>query len=98
MALSGESIESIALCRSYTVFKRGADPDVVITMLYTELLLTQEEKGRAMQRTLTADQQLDVVFECLEKRVSADPSVFHKLVKMLLENPALKAVGNKMQG
>ena len=95
MALSKESR---ALRRSYAAFKGGADPDTVITMLYTALLLTREEKGRATQSTLSAHQQLDVVFDCLERRVSVDPSVFHKLVHVLLEEPALKAVGKKMQG
>ena len=92
------SRESRALRESYAVFKGGADPDTVITMLYTALLLTREEKGRATQSTLSAHQQLDVVFDCLERRVSADPSVFNQLVQVLLEEPALAAVGRKMQG
>lgn len=94
MALSRESR---ALRKSYAAFKRGADPDTVVTMLYTEFLLTQEEKGKAKQKTLTVDEQLDFVFECLERRVSADPFVFNKLVQVLLEEPALEAVGKKMQ-
>ena len=95
MALSRESR---ALRKNYAAFKRGTDPDTVITMLYSEFLLTPEEKERATQSTLTARKQLDVVFECLERRVSADPSVFNKLVQVLLEEPALEAVGKKMRG
>lgn len=92
------STESRALRKSYAAFKNGADPDTVITVLYTELLLTPEEKERATQSTLTARKQLEVVFESLERRVSADPSVFNKLIQVLLEEPALGAVGRKMQG
>ena len=92
------SRESRGLRESYATFKRGADPDTIITMLYSKLLLTPEEKGKAKQKTLTADEQMDVVFECLERRVSADPSVFNQLVHVMLEEPALAAVGKKMQG
>lgn len=95
MALSRESR---TLRKSCVAFKRGADPDTVITVLYSEFLLTQEERGRATQRTLTKGQQLDEVFDCLERRVSADPSVFDKLVQVLLEEPALEGVGKRMQG
>jgi len=91
------SRESRALRESYAAFKRGADPDTVITMLYSKLMLTREEKGKAKQKTLTVDEQLDVVFDCLERRVSADPSVFHKLTQVLLEEPVLAAVGKKMR-
>jgi len=95
MALSRESR---ALRESYEVFTSGVDPGSVIKKLYSKLLLTPEEKKSATQRTLTADQQLDLIFECLERRVSADPSVFHKLTQVLLEEPALAAVGRTMKG
>ena len=92
------SRESRALRASYAAFKRGADPDTVITMLYSKFLLTPEEKGKAKQKMLTVDEQMEVVFESLERRVSADPTVFNQLVQVLLEEPALAAVGRKMQG
>ena len=95
MALSRESR---ALRESYAAFKRGAEPNTIITMLYSKLLLTPEEKGKAKQKTLTVDEQLDVIFDCLERRVSADPSVLNQLIEVLLEEPALEAVGRKMQG
>lgn len=95
MALSREAR---ALRKSNVMFKRGLDPDSVISMLYSKFLLTPEEKARARQKTLSADQQLDVIFDCLEKRVSVEPSDFHKLVQILLDEPALKAVGKKLQG
>ena len=95
MALSREAR---ALRRSNVVFKRGVDPDNVISVLYSKFLLTPEERGRATQKTLTADQQLDVVFDWLERRVSVQPTVFHELVQVLQDEPALEAVGKKMQG
>lgn len=95
MALSREAR---ALRKSNVMFKRGLDPDSVISMLYSKFLLTPEEKARARQKTLSADQQLDVIFDCLEKRVSVEPSDFHKLVQILLDEPVLKAVGKKLQG
>lgn len=93
-----DSREFRALCRSYGVFKEGVDADTVITALYSELLLTPEERRRASQRTLTPAQQMNEVFDCLERRLSVDPSVFHKLVQVLLKEPAFKRVGEKMQG
>ena len=92
------SIESRALRESYEMFTDEVDPDTVIRKFYSKLLLTRAEKAKAMQTTLTKGQQLDVVFDCLESRVSADPSVFNKLVQVLLEEPALEGVGKKMQG
>lgn len=92
------SRESRALRKSYEVFMSGVDPGSVITKLYSKFLLTREERGRAMQSTLNVSQQLDAVFECLERRVSTDPSVFNKLVLMLMEEPALERVGMKMRG
>lgn len=92
------SRESRALRGNFVVFKKGVDPDSVISVLYSKFLLTDDEKGEATQRTLTHRQQLDVVFDCLERRVSVDPSVFKKLVEVLLEDPVLATVGRKMQG
>ena len=95
MALSRESI---ALRKSNTVFKRAVDPDNLITVLYSNLLLTHEEKLNATQRTLTDDQKLEEVFTAMERRVSVTPGAFHKLVEVLRDEPALKAVGDKIQG
>lgn len=95
MALSKEST---AFRQSYEVFQSAVDPDTLVTMLYSRFLLTRMERMRATQRTLTTHQQLDVIFDCLERRVSVDPSVFHKLVEVLLEHPALAVVGEKMRG
>ena len=95
MALSRESI---ALRKSNAVFKRGVDPDNLITVLYSNILLTPEEKSKATHKTLTDDQKLEEVFTSLERRVSVIPGDFHKLVEALRDEPALKPVGDKMQG
>ena len=95
MALSRESI---ALRKSNAVFKRGVDPDNLITVLYSKLLLTPEERSKATQRTLTDDQKLEEVFTSLEKRVSVTPGDFHKLVEALRDEPVLKPAGDKVQG
>lgn len=98
MELPRESREFRALCKSYRIFKSGTDPDTLVTILFSRLMLTPEEKEKAKQKMLTRGEQLDVIFTCLEGRVSADPSVFHKLVCALLEEPVMEAVGKQMQG
>ena len=92
------SRESRALRKSYDVFTSGVSPDYVIKKAYSEHWLTPDERERATQRTLTPNEQLEVVFQCLERRVSVNPSVFHKLVQVLLEEPALEMAGKKMRG
>lgn len=79
-------------------FKRGTDQDIIITVLYSEFLLTREEKGRGEQKTLTADEQLEADFDCLERRMSADPSLLNMLVQLLRKKTALEAVGKIIQG
>ena len=92
------SRESRALRKSYEVFTSEVDPDTVIKKLYSRLLLTRNERERATQKMLTKSQQLEEVFECLERRVSTDPSAFNTLVQVLLEESVLEGVGKKMQG
>jgi len=77
---------------------KGAEPNMVVMVLYSKFLLTPEEKGKVMQNPQNAGWQLDVLFGFLERLVSADPSVFHKLVQMLLNEPSLEEVGKKIQG
>ena len=92
----GLSVESRALRRSNTVFTRGVDPENLVTVLYSNFLLTPEEKARAMKQTLTIGQQLEEIFQSLERRVSTRPQDFKKIIRALLAEPALKAVGDKM--
>ena len=94
----GLSVESRALRRSNTVFTRGVDPENLVTVLYSNFLLTPEEKARAMKQTLTIGQKLEEIFQSLERRVSTRPQDFKKIICALLAEPALKAVGDRMQG
>lgn len=80
------------------MFKKGVDPENLVTVLYSKELLTPEEKSRATQRTLTDDQKLEEMFTSLEKRVSTDPGSFHTLVEALRDEPAMKTVADKIQG
>ena len=94
----GLSAESRALRRSNTVFTRGVDPENLVTVLYSNFLLTPEEKARAMKQTLTIGQQLEEIFQSLERRVSTTPRDFKKIIRALMAEPALRAVGDEMQG
>ena len=94
----GLSAESRALRRSNSVFTRGVDPENLVTVLYSNFLLTPEEKARAMKQTLTIGQKLEEIFQSLERRVSTRPQDFKKIIRALLAEPALKAVGDEMQG
>ena len=94
----GPSVESRALRRSNTVFTRGVDPENLVTVLYSNFLLTPEEKARAMKQTLTIGQRLEKIFQSLERRVSTRPQDFKKIIRALMAEPALKAVGDEMQG
>ena len=63
-----------------------------------EELFTSEEHESATQRTATNHQWNNEILTALERRVSADSRVFHTVVCLLREEPALKAVGDRMQG
>ena len=93
-----ESIESRALRKSYKVFKTSIDPDNLVTMLYTNELLTPDEKSKSTQRTLTDGQKLEEMFSSLERRVSADPKHFHGLVTVLEGERTLKSVAKRLKG
>ena len=93
-----QSVESRALRRSNLVFKKGVDPDNLVTLLYSNELLTPEEKSKARQKMLTDGEKLEEVFTFLERRVSTDARIFHELLKVLQEEPALKGVADQMQG
>ncbi|CAI8045201.1 hypothetical protein GBAR_LOCUS25022 [Geodia barretti] len=62
------------------------------------MLLTPDERERATQTTETANQRLQVILMALERRISADPNVFHTLLTALMAEPALEAVGREMKG
>ena len=93
-----KSVELIALQRSSDVFCGGVDPNTLATKLRAKGLLTRHEYKRATQTTAVDDQRNNEILIALERRVSADSSVFHTVVRLLREEPALKAVGDRMQG
>ena len=92
------SVASRALRKSYKLFKDSVDPDSLVAVLYSNMLLTPDERERATQKTETANQRLQVILMALERRISADPNVFHTLLTALMAEPALEAVGRGMKG
>ena len=93
-----KSVELKALKRSSDVFCSGVDPNTLATKLMAEELFTSEEHESATQRTATNHQRNNEILTALVRRVSADSSVFHTVVRLLQQEPALKAVGDRMQG
>ena len=93
-----KSVELIALQRCSDVFCGGVDPNTLATNLRAKGLLTRQEYKRATQTTAVDDQRNNEILTALERRVSADSRVFHTVVHLLQEEPALKAVGDRMQG
>ena len=92
------SAESTALRRSNAIFTRAGDPDGLVTVLYSNFLLTPDEKARALQQNLIPRQKMEEIFQTMERRVSVSPSDFHTLVYVLKGEPATKALGEEMQG
>ena len=92
-----KSVELKALKRSSDVFCSGVDPNTLATKLMAEELFTSEEYERATQRTATNHQRNNEILTALVRRVSADSRVFHTVVRLLQQEPALKAVGDRMQ-
>ena len=97
-SITKESAESTALRKSYGIFKRGIDPANIIVPLFTGGLLTQEERDNATQRMRTEGEKLEEIYKALERRVAVNPGHFHTLLEVLKNEPALKDVGNQMEG
>ena len=93
-----QSRESRALSKSAPKFRAGVDPCWIITKLYENLFMTQSEWNKAKQKTLTEDERLDAVWETLVRRVAVDPSIFHSVVEILRNEPALEKLGDHMKG
>ena len=87
-----------ALQKSYKKFMDGVDPANIVTPLFTEELLTKEEREKSTLQTRTENQQLQEIYVALERLVSANPQHFHTLVEILQSVPALKDVGDHMEG
>ena len=84
--------------KGYQKFIDGVDPACIVTPLFAEGLLTAVERDKATHMTLTANEQLKEIYAALEKRVSTNPKNFHTLVTVLRNEPALKDVGDQLQG
>ena len=84
--------------KGYQKFIDGVDPACIVTPLYTKGLLTPEERDKATNGMLTEDAQLKEIYGALEKRVSTNSKNFHTLVNVLRNEPALKDVGDQLQG
>ena len=84
--------------KGYQKFINGVDPACIVTPLYTEGLLTPVEREKATNGMLTPDAQLKEIYAALEKRVSTNRKNFHTLVTVLRNEPALKDVGDQLQG
>ena len=91
------SVEAIALRRCNQVFKSGAHPEELVTVLYSEFLLTPDERAR-IHPSKTPGQQLDELFTTLERRVSVTPGEFHKLIQIFGNEPVTKPLAEKMKG
>ena len=91
------SVEARALRRCNQVFMNGANPDSLVPVLYSEFLLTREEK-ELVRHSKTPGQKLDVLFMALERRVSVTPGEFHKLIKVIGNDPVTKPLAEKMKG
>ena len=92
------SIESRALRRSELVLKICVDVDSLVPQLYSNWLLTPEEKTSALLRGLSDDERKEALFRSLERRVSADAKYFHELMNVLRCSPAMEVVADRMQG
>jgi predicted DNA-binding ArsR family transcriptional regulator len=91
------SAEARALRKSNAVFKSGVDPENLVTVLYSNFLLTLDEREKATHKQFTAGQQLEEMFTALERRVAVDPHVLQKLLDALNTEPALVPVAKKIQ-
>ena len=92
------SAEARTLRRSNAIIKSGVDPENLVTVLYSNFLLTPDENEKATHKPLTAGQQLEEIFKALERRVAVDPQVLQKLLDALNSEPALEPVAKKIQG
>ena len=80
------------------MFKTGVCPSTLVTVLYSQFLLTPDEKLAATQKTLTDGEKLEQMFTYLERRVSTDTQNFHKLLQALNDELAMKPVADKIKG
>ena len=66
--------------------------------LYANGLFTPEEYQKALHKTDTDSERLQEILKALERFISINPNAFHVILRALMEEPALKAVGYEMKG
>ena len=92
------SQEFLAFRKSYNILVKSVDPDHLAPVLYSNGLLsrTAYEKTKA---SIISLQRVHIILKDLEKRILVNPLSFYELLDVLKnESPAMKAVGEKMQG
>lgn len=92
-----QSAEYRAIRRSYSTVKKGIDPNNLREILYSNFLLTPEEKESTMQKGLSDMDILERLHKCLERRISITPNSFHTLVQALKKEPALEKVADQIE-
>ena len=92
------SVEQRAFRRCHQVFHDGVDPSSLVPVLYSKSLLTPEERERAIHSTATDRERIQAILTALERRISIEPSPFHVMLAALMSEPALDAVGCKIEG
>jgi hypothetical protein len=91
------SVEQRAFRRCHQVFHDGVDPTSLVPVLYSNNLLTREERERAIHSTATDRERIQAILTALERRISIEPSPFHVMLAALMSEPALNAVGRKIK-
>ena len=92
------SSELRALRKSAAIFRVSVDPSFIMTALHNEQLLTGSEWNQATQKMLADHERVDAVWTALMRRVAVKSSVFHLVVQILCNEPAMRDLGDRMQG
>ena len=91
-------VELRALRKSYEIFIKGACPDNLVSALFSNELLTPEERDRALLSALTDRQKLQEIYKAVERRVSVRCTDFHTLLQALRDEPAHEGVAERIKG
>ena len=55
------------------------NPNKIATLLYSNLLITKEEKEIALQQNLTTEEKMEEIFKVMERRILVNCADFHEL-------------------
>ena len=91
-------VEQRALQKSNEIFIKGACPDNLVSVLFSNELLTPEERDRALLSALTDRQKLQEIYKAMERRVFVRCTDFHTLLQALRDEPATEGVAERMKG